>query len=143
MPESGAICGLQRHHHSKALCLRKGIQLFRLGLFQQGREQEALGLLELMEFDGKEELMARLVASSGLRQQLQELGRYRALAQALLRRYRPDLLGEPGAAPNGVPGEAAGLAGGKEEGRSSMERVSSAADPTEPARAQAVTAALP
>ena len=51
-----------------------------------------------MEFDGKEELAGRLTASLGLRQKISELQRYKALALALARRYRPDM-----AAGLGVP----------------------------------------
>ncbi len=57
-----------------------------------------------MEFDGKDELMGRIAASASLRERLEELTTYKALALALARRYRPDLaaglLGEtPAAAP--------------------------------------------
>ncbi len=67
------------------------MQLYRLGLFAPGNEQQALNLLELMEFDGREELRRRLESGLGLRQRLEELEDYKALALALARRYRPDL----------------------------------------------------
>ena len=67
------------------------MQLYRLGLFAPGNEQQALNLLELMEFDGREELKRRLESGLGLRQRLEELEDYKALALALARRYRPDL----------------------------------------------------
>lgn len=68
------------------------MELYRLGLFEQGRESQAMSCLELMEFDGKDELMRRLSASMGLREELDRLSRYRAMAIALARRYRPDML---------------------------------------------------
>lgn len=68
------------------------MELYRLGLFEQGRESQAMSCLRLMEFDGKDELMRRLSASVGLREELDRLGRYRAMAIALARRYRPDML---------------------------------------------------
>ena len=67
------------------------MQLYRLGLFAPGNEQQALNLLELMEFDGREELKRRLESGLGLRQRLEELEDYKTLALALARRYRPDL----------------------------------------------------
>ena len=82
------------------------MQLYKLGLFEPGRENQALQCLELMDFDGKEELRRRLLAGSGLREKLEELGRYKALALALTRRYRPDMLG--GLTGDGGPRRAGG-----------------------------------
>jgi len=67
------------------------MQLYRLGLFEPGRETQALQCLELMDFDGLEELKRRLLASSGLRERLRALETWKALALALARRYRPDM----------------------------------------------------
>ena len=55
-----------------------------------------------MEFDGKEEMTARLTASLGLRQKIAELQRYKALALALTRRYRPDMAPALGNAEFGI-----------------------------------------
>ena len=44
-----------------------------------------------MEFDGRDALRQRLAASLGLREKLAALAKYKALALALARRYRPDL----------------------------------------------------
>ena len=60
-------------------------------MFEPGRELQALGCLELMEFDGKDALMGRIAASAELHEQLEQLRTYKALALALARRYRPDL----------------------------------------------------
>ena len=68
------------------------MELYRLGMFEPGREVQAMSCLELMEFDGKEELMRRLVSGSQLSRQLSELGRYRLLAEKLTERYRPEML---------------------------------------------------
>ena len=81
-----------------------------MGLFEPGHEQQALGVLDMMEFDGKEQLMGRLAAGMRLREKLQELSGYKAFAVALARRYRPDLaaglLGESAA--SAAPSEARG-----------------------------------
>ena len=75
----------------------------------------------MMEFDGRDELIGRITASMGLREKLDELQKYKALALAFARRYRPDMaeglgvavdpsLGAPSeaaAAPLGAPSEAA------------------------------------
>ena len=67
------------------------MELYRLGLFEPGHEQQALGLLDMMEFDGRERMMSRIAAGLRLREKLTELSGYKALAIALTRRYRPDL----------------------------------------------------
>ena len=81
-----------------------------MGIFDEDKEQEALSCLRMMEFDGRDELIGRITASMGLREKLDELQKYKALALAFARRYRPDmaegLTGEP-AAPLGAPSEAA------------------------------------
>ena len=92
------VSAQKRNAYSRLSQNELAMELYRLGLFQEGKEQEALGLLSLMEFDGKEELAGRLTASLGLRQKISELQRYKALALALARRYRPDM-----AAGLGVP----------------------------------------
>ena len=80
-----------------------------MGIFDEGKEQEALSCLRMMEFDGRDELIGRITASMGLREKLDELQKYKALALAFARRYRPDmaagLTGE--SAPLDAPSEAA------------------------------------
>ena len=85
------VAAQRRNAYSRLSQNELAMELFRLGLFEPGRERQALGLLQLMEFDGKEELMARLTGSHGLERRLRELEQYRALALALVRRYRPEL----------------------------------------------------
>ena len=90
------------------------MELYRLGLFEQGRETQALQCLELMDFDGKDALIGRLGAALGLREKLEELERYRSLALALAKRYRPDLaLGLLGEEPAPPPADFAPDAGGE------------------------------
>ncbi len=85
------VCARKRSAYTRLSQNELAMELYRLGLFAPGNEQQALGLLRLMEFDGKEELERRLEASLGLWEKLRELQDYKALALALARRYRPDL----------------------------------------------------
>ena len=85
------VSAQKRNAYSRLSQNELAMELYRLGLFEPGRERQALGLLELMEFDGREELRQRLTASLGLEEKLDELQDYKALALALARRYRPDL----------------------------------------------------
>ena len=85
------VAAQKRNAYSRLSQNELAMELYRLGLFEDGRELQALGCLELMEFDGKDALMGRIAAAGQLRQRLEELERYKALALALARRYRPDL----------------------------------------------------
>ena len=81
-----------------------------MGIFDEGKEQEALSCLRMMEFDGRDELIGRITASMGLREKLDELQKYKALALAFARRYRPDMAEGLGVAVDpslGAPSEAA------------------------------------
>lgn len=131
------VSAQKRNAYSRLSQNELAMELYRMGLFEPGHEQQALGLLDMMEFDGREQLMLRLSAGLGLREKLRELTAYKALAVALARRYRPDmaagLLGEDlSAAAPAVPDAAPPRA---EE--------AAAPDPTESARAAASTAGLP
>ena len=85
------VSAQKRSAYSRLSQNELAMQLYRLGLFAPGNEQAALGLLGMMEFDGKEQLEDRLEAEMGLREKLRQLEDYKALALALARRYRPDL----------------------------------------------------
>jgi len=130
------VSAQKRNAYSRLSQNELAMELYRMGLFEPGHEQQALGLLDMMEFDGREELMMRLTAGLGLREKLQELTRYKAFALALARRYRPDmaaaLLGETQNAAPSVPNEA--------EPPSPPEN---GTDATEQARAAASTAGIP
>ncbi len=129
------VCAQKRSAYTRLSQNELAMELYRLGLFAPGNEQQALGLLQLMEFDGKEELQRRLEAGLALEEKLRELQDYKALALALARRYRPDLAAgltgrpmEP-SPPSGDPGQPS--QGGRQE------------DLTDRARLAAVTAPLP
>ncbi len=128
------VSAQKRNAYSRLSQNELAMELYRMGLFEPGHEQQALGLLDMMEFDGREKLMIRLTAGMNLREKLQELTRYKAFALALARRYRPDmaaaLLGETEGA---APVETAPPAPSAED----------TTDATELARAAASTAGLP
>lgn len=86
------VSAQKRSAYSRLSQNELAMELYRMGMFEQGRESQAMSCLELMDFDGKDELMRRLSASVGLRQQIEELEQYKQLAVALARRYRPELL---------------------------------------------------
>ena len=85
------VAAQKRNAYSRLSQNELAMELYRLGLFEQGRERQALGCLELMEFDGKDALMGRIAASAELEGELRQLRQYKALALALARRYRPDM----------------------------------------------------
>lgn len=131
------VSAQKRNAYSRLSQNELAMELYRMGLFEPGHEQQALGLLDMMEFDGREQLMLRLSAGLGLREKLRELTAYKALAVALARRYRPDM--------------AAGLLGG-ESPASGLPAADEAAPPAEnagapdpvvSARAAASTAGIP
>ena len=103
------VSAQKRNAYSRLSQNELAMELYRMGIFDEGKEQEALGCLRMMEFDGRDELIGRITASMGLREKLDELQKYKALALAFARRYRPDmaegLTGE--SAPLGAPSEAA------------------------------------
>jgi len=103
------VTAQKRSAYSRLSQNELAMELYRLGLFEQGREQQALSCLELMDFDGKDALIQRVTATLALEDRLRELERYRELALALAKRYRPDLaLGLLGEEPAAPPEEAAG-----------------------------------
>ena len=103
------VSAQKRNAYSSLSQNELAMELYRMGIFDEGKEQEALSCLRMMEFDGRDELIGRITASMGLREKLDELQKYKALALAFARRYRPDmaegLTGE--SAPLGAPSEAA------------------------------------
>ena len=103
------VSAQKRNAYSRLSQNELAMELYRMGIFDEGKEQEALGCLRMMEFDGRDELIGRITASMGLREKLDELQKYKALALAFARRYRPDmaegLTGE--SAPLGAPSRGA------------------------------------
>ena len=128
------VAAQKRNAYSRLSQNELAMELYRMGLFEPGHEEQALGLLEMMEFDGREQLMMRLAAGVRLRERLRELTQYKALALALTRRYRPDM--------------AARLQGGTDDAAAAAVQMpekdgESGTDPVERARAAAVTAGVP
>ena len=149
------VSAQKRSAYSRLSQNELAMQLYRLGLFAPGNEQAALGLLGMMEFDGKEQLEDRLEAEMGLREKLKQLEDYKALALALARRYRPDLAyglegdrqaGDPLSAlratsPDG--GSIASPLGGGTEQSEAVGGEDALSNPELAARARAATAPLP
>ena len=104
------VSAQKRNAYSRLSQNELAMELYRMGIFDEGKEQEALSCLRMMEFDGRDELIGRITASMGLREKLDELQKYKALAPALARRYRPDMAEGLGVAVDpylGAPSEAA------------------------------------
>ena len=104
------VSAQKRNAYSRLSQNELAMELYRMGIFDEGKEQEALSCLRMMEFDGRDELIGRITASMGLREKLDELQKYKALALAFARRYRPDMaegLGVAVAPSLGAPSEAA------------------------------------
>ena len=145
------VSAQKRNAYSRLSQNELAMELYRMGIFDEGKEQEALSCLRMMEFDGRDELIGRITASMGLREKLDELQKYKALALAFARRYRPDMaeglgvavdpaLGAPSeaaAAPLGAPSR--GAVASATEG-SPDERLEQSAKDTDPA---ALAALLP
>ena len=96
------VSAQKRNAYSRLSQNELAMELYRMGIFDEGKEQEALSCLRMMEFDGRDELIGRITASMGLREKLDELQKYKALALAFARRYRPDMA-------EGLTGESASL----------------------------------
>ena len=103
------VSAQKRNAYSRLSQNELAMELYRMGIFDEGKEQEALSCLRMMEFDGRDELIGRITASMGLREKLDELQKYKALALAFARRYRPDMAEGLGVAVDpslGAPSEA-------------------------------------
>ena len=104
------VSAQKRNAYSRLSQNELAMELYRMGIFDEGKEQEALSCLRMMEFDGRDELIGRITASMGLREKLDELQKYKALALAFARSYRPDMAEGLGVAVDpslGAPSEAA------------------------------------
>ena len=115
------VSAQKRNAYSRLSQNELAMELYRMGIFDEGKEQEALSCLRMMEFDGRDELIGRITASMGLREKLDELQKYKALALAFARRYRPDMAegltgesapDEPAAAQPAAPSEPAAAGDG-------------------------------
>ena len=85
------------------------LQLYSAGVFAPQMTDQALMLLNMMDFDGKDELMQKVASNGTMMQQLQQM---QALAATLAAKYQPDMVPgilaatgqggpQPGAAPVG------------------------------------------
>ena len=67
------VSAQKRNAYSRLSQNELAMELYRMGIFDEGKEQEALSCLRMMEFDGRDELIGRITASMGLREKLDEL----------------------------------------------------------------------
>ncbi len=98
------VSAQKRSAYSRLSQNELAMELYRMGVLEPGKEQQALGLLELMDFEGRDALRQRLQAGLRLGEKLRELQLYKALALGLTKRYRPEMLsGGAGAPPEAHP----------------------------------------
>jgi len=81
----------RRNAYTRASQNELALQLYGLGFFDPAAADRALQCLEMMDFEGREELMQRIAQNGGLYQRLQGLT---ALTASLLERYEPERLPE-------------------------------------------------
>ena len=96
------VTAQKRSAYSRLSQNELALQLYRLGLFEPGREQQASECLELMDFDGKDELLRRLDALGKLRARIDALERDKALMLGILEKMR-NCHSEEGEARRGNP----------------------------------------
>lgn len=92
------VSAQRQSSYAKAAYNELGLQLYRLGFFNPEVADQAIGCLELMQFEGKEEVMTR-IAREGERYKLRQAALLQAQAAA-------------GAAASGQKGAASGSGGG-------------------------------
>ena len=115
------------------------LQLYSAGVFAPQMTDQALMLLNMMDFDGKDELMQKVASNGTMMQQLQQM---QALAATLAAKYQPDMVPgilaatgqggpQPGAAPVGEGTQQLGMDGTGEAKHVSKarERAATAAQP--------------
>ena len=101
------VSAQKRSAYSRLSQNELALQLYRLGIFEPGREQQANECLELMDFDGRDELLRRLDALGKLRARIDALERDKALMLTMLEKWRN------GARPDEAAEEVLPPAGGK------------------------------
>ena len=82
------VSAQKRSAYSRLSQNELALQLYQLGLFEPGREQQASECLKMMDFDGREELLQRLDALGRLRARIDALERDKALMLAALEKLR-------------------------------------------------------
>lgn len=98
------VSAQRQSSYAKAAYNELGLQLYRLGFFNPAAAEQALGCLELMQFEGKEEVMAR-IARGGERYRLQQAALLQAQA-ASPAAARQDAEGKAASAPARAGGAA-------------------------------------
>ncbi len=76
----------KRNAYTRASQNELALQLYGLGFFMPQSATPALSCLEMMDFEGKDELMQRIAQNGTIFQQLQQMIR---IALALTQRYEP------------------------------------------------------
>ena len=92
------------------------IQLFQLGVFNPQQADMSLMLLDMMDFNGKQELQQKVQRNGGMQQQLMQVGQ---IALALASKYEPDTAAQLQQILQGMSAApAAAVAGSKSSGAS-------------------------
>ena len=109
------------------------LQLFKLGFFEPGRTEQARMCLDLMDFEGKDQLLQKLARYGDLREKLQQ---YMALALELARRGAPEMV-------EGLSRDVAATAAGSAPGGALPGLSQTEPAPVRDARVHARSAAVP
>ena len=86
------VSAQKRSAYSRLSQNELAMELCKLGVFTPGNEETALSMLEMMDFEGRDELMERLSASASAAQRMARLEQFKALAINLAGQYRPEML---------------------------------------------------
>ena len=95
------VSAQKRSAYSRLSQNELAMELYKLGIFAPGNEASAMSCLAMMDFEGREELMRRVAATADVQGRLAEGEDWRTLAEGLIRRYRPELMGGAGSMPDG------------------------------------------
>lgn len=76
------VSAQKRNAYSRLSQNELAMELYRMGIFEPGREEQAMNCLELMDFDGKDELMRSLTRARQEREQEEALMRELAVMNA-------------------------------------------------------------
>jgi len=82
------VSAQRRSSYSRISQNELAIQMMGLGVFDPARAEQALMLLDMMDFDGKEELMGKISLNAGLQDKLQM---YQQMAVALAHQHEPQM----------------------------------------------------
>lgn len=82
------VSAQRRSSYSRISQNELAIQMMGLGVFDPARAEQALMLLDMMDFDGREELMGKICANAGLQDRLQT---YQQMALTLADRHEPQM----------------------------------------------------